>query len=186
MRIIAGKFKGRSIMTPRGHKTRPTSVVTRRTMFDILSHAHWVQDIESCNVLDAFAGTGSLGLEALSRGARYCSFTEIDKNAHHCIRDTLEIFGLTDSTDLFLRSILKFDSNLSGNLFDLVFIDPPYRKNLVEKTLAHLTHVRCLSDKALAVVEMSHNEEVEIDSGWKIRDGRTIGASQLYFLSRVT
>lgn len=182
MRILAGKFKGRAILTPPGKVTRPTTVVTRKTVFDILRHASWTPCMDECSVLDAYAGTGAFGFEAMSRGARFCKFFEIDRNAFHCIRKTILTFGLEESTDVHLRSTLKFDWSRTDRLFDLIFIDPPYKRGLVEKTLECLRFSRCLTEQALAIVETARDETIEINSFWKVWDTREIGTSRVFFL----
>lgn len=182
MRVIAGKFKGRKILTPNGDRTRPTSVVTRKTIFDIILHAPWAPDISKSRILDAFAGSGSLGFEALSRGARYCSFIEIEKNAFQCIRNTIQSFGLEETADVQLRSILKYGLHRPGETYDIVFIDPPYRRGLVSETLGHLENDQSLSKQALAVIETSRDEQIGLSSRWRVFDNRTIGKSRVHFV----
>ncbi len=182
MRIIAGKFKGRTILVPDGHLTRPTAVLTRRMIFDILLHAPWAPSIDNCRVLDAFAGTGSLGFEALSRGALFCSFVDIEKSAFRCIRDTIVSFGIEAMADVNLRSILKFDVKLSNESFDLIFVDPPYHRGLVEKTLEYLSKTNLLSDQSLVVIESARNEQICLNSDWKDLDKRITGTSQVQFV----
>ena len=182
MRVLAGKFKGRKILTPSGNRTRPTSVVTRKTIFDIILHAPWAPDITESRILDAFAGSGSLGFEALSRGARYCSFIEIEKNAFHCIRNTIQSFGLDETADVQLRSILKYGLHPSGESYDIVFVDPPYGRGLVSETLEHLESVQSLSRQALVVIETSREKQIGLSSRWRVFDERTIGKSRVHFV----
>lgn len=182
MRIISGKFKGRTIHTPDGNHTRPTAILTRRMIFDILRHAPWTPRMEKCRVLDAFAGSGSLGFEALSRGANYCSFVEIEKSAFRCIRDTTVNFGVEEMTDVNLCSILKFDPKSPSTSFNLIFIDPPYQKGLAEKTLEYLCRANFLSNQTLAVIESARNEQICLTSDWKVFDKRITGTSQVLFI----
>src|SRR3569833_584389 len=111
MRIVAGTFRGRTLVAPKGHSTRPTADRTRQALVNVLEHAPWAPDLEGARVLDLFAGSGALGLEALSRGAAWCLFVETDEGARGALRDNVEAMGLfgctrvhrRDATDLGIK-----------------------------------------------------------------------------------
>ncbi|HYE42706.1 MAG TPA: RsmD family RNA methyltransferase, partial [Caulobacteraceae bacterium] len=111
MRIVAGRFKGRALVAPEGQGTRPTSDRARQAVFNILEHAPWSAGLHDARVIDLFAGSGALGLEALSRGAAFCLFVETDEAARGAIRENMDAFGLfgaarvhrRDATDLGVR-----------------------------------------------------------------------------------
>src|SRR5262249_51334975 len=128
MRIVGGRFKGRTIAAPEGRETRPTSDRTREAMFNVLAHADWAPGMEGRRVLDLFAGSGALGLEALSRGAAFALFVETDAAARGVIRDNIEALGLFGVTRIHRRDATDLGVKPAGlgELFDLVFLDPPY------------------------------------------------------------
>ena len=138
MRIIAGEHKGRAIQAPKGQGTRPTGDRARESVFNMLAHAEWAPDIEGARVIDLFAGSGALGLEAMSRGAAFCLFVETDHAARGAIRDNIETLGLYGNTRLHRRSATDLGEKPAGvgSPFNLAFLDPPYHKELVAPALA--------------------------------------------------
>jgi len=153
MRIIAGKFKGKGLDAPKGLSTRPTSDQVREALFNVLKHGTPQIDFDGSRVLDLFAGSGALGLEALSRGARYCLFIEDDAGARAAIRRNVEALGLTGATKIWRRDATRLGP--AGNVapFDLVFCDPPYGKGLGAMALAAAAEGGWLADGALLVLE---------------------------------
>jgi 16S rRNA (guanine966-N2)-methyltransferase len=184
MRIVAGQYKGKPIAAPEGRSTRPTSDRARESVFNILEHAPWVPEVRGARVLDLFAGSGALGLEALSRGAAFCLFVETDEAARGAIRDnveTLHLFGCTrihrrDATDLGPRP------SSAGAPFDLVFLDPPYAKGLGERALAELVAHGWLAHGAAVVFERGEAEPDIQPEGFEPIDERRYGAAKVLFL----
>ena len=136
MRIVAGKFRGAQIEAPKGLATRPTSDRVRQALFNVLEHGAPRFDFDGARVLDLFAGSGALGLEALSRGARYCLFIEEDAGARAAIRRNVEALGLTGVTKIWRRDATKLGEAGALQSFQLIFCDPPYGKELGERALA--------------------------------------------------
>jgi 16S rRNA (guanine966-N2)-methyltransferase len=153
MRIIAGRFKGKTIAAPKGLATRPTSDRVREALFNVLEHGAPEIDFEGLRVLDLFAGSGALGLEALSRGARFCLFIEEDAGARGAIRRNVEALGLTGAAKIWRRDATRLGDAGTAASFDLVFCDPPYGKGLGERAFAAATEGGWLEDGAVAVVE---------------------------------
>jgi 16S rRNA (guanine966-N2)-methyltransferase len=153
MRIIAGRFKGKTLDAAKGLNTRPTSDRVREALFNVLEHGAPAVDFEGARVLDLFAGSGALGLEALSRGARYSLFIEDDAGARGAIRRNVEAMGLTGITKIWRRDATKLGP--AGNLaaFDLIFCDPPYGKGLGERALASAVEGKWIAPQAIAVLE---------------------------------
>jgi len=153
MRIIAGRFKGKTLDAPKGLNTRPTSDRVREALFNVLEHGAPAVDFEGARVLDLFAGSGALGLEALSRGARYGLFIEDYAGARGAIRRNVEAMGLTGITKIWRRDATKLGP--AGNLapFDLIFCDPPYGKGLGERALASAVEGQWIAPQAIAVLE---------------------------------
>ena len=183
MRIVAGQFKGRPIQAPKSDATRPTSDRARESLFNILAHADWAPELDGARVMDLFAGSGALGLEALSRGAEFCLFVETAHAARGAIRQNIEALGLFGTTRIHRRSATELGERPAGigAPFDVVFIDPPYKKGLVAPCLQALKTGDWLSDRALAVVETAADEALELDS-WTCVSERSIGAAKLWFL----
>ncbi len=182
MRIVGGALKGRSLAAPKHEGLRPTSDRVRESVFNILAHNSAVPPLEGARVIDLFAGTGALGLEAISRGARYCLFVETDSNARALIRRNVEAFGLTGVTRLFRRPAT--DLGPAGNMeaFDIAFLDPPYGKGLAAIALTVLAEGGWLKPGALAVVEERTGEEIAVPAGYCEIDRRTWGDTDVLFL----
>lgn len=185
MRIVAGKFKGRPIAAPKGMATRPTSERAREALFNILAHADWAPGLEGARVIDLFAGSGALGLEAMSRGAEFCLFVETDPAARGAIRGNIELLGLFGNTRLHRRSATDLGDKPAGlsRPFDLAFLDPPYGKELAPKALDMLARGGWLAEGALAIVETGAEETLEA-AGWELIDTRDMGAAKMWFLKR--
>lgn len=145
MRIIAGSFKGRKLLSPRGSRTRPTSDRVRESIFSILGDR-----VLDAGILDLYSGTGAMGLEALSRGARQAVFVETDMAALRCLKVNIEAAGCGGKTRVVNQSVLSYLKKTSlSDGFDLVFADPPYAGDLGDMTLKaiskHAKHLtRCL------------------------------------------
>lgn len=185
MRIVGGRFKGRALAAPRGRNTRPTSDRAREAMFNVLAHADWAPELEDARVIDLFAGSGALGLEAMSRGAGFCLFVETEAAARGAIRDNIDALQLFGHTRLHRRDATALGdkpANL-GAPFDLVFLDPPYGKGLGESCLKRLVAGAWLSDHAIAVLEVGADEDPDV-SGWQIEAQKDYGAAKVLFLSR--
>ena len=158
MRITGGQIKGRKLTTFKGMQIRPTSDRIREALFSIIG-----QDLSTLTVLDLFAGTGSLGLEALSRNAQHSVFIDHSQKAIHLIKKNLMVCGFQDAGTV-LKTNLKKGLPLNHpemlRHFDLVFLDPPYGKNLVTPLLSELTTSDILSNGSRVVVELSKHEEL--------------------------
>lgn len=181
MRIVAGRFKGAALAAPKGSATRPTSDRLRETIFNILAHGVDL-DLDGLRVLDLFAGTGALGLEALSRGARFCTFIEEAVEPRGIIRRNVETMGLTGATKLFRRDAARLGPAGTVEPFDLVFADPPYRKGLGEKALASALAGNWLRPGAICVLEEDAKAEIDLPVGFEVLDERISGDSKVLFL----
>ncbi len=184
MRIVGGKFKGRAIVAPEGHATRPTSDRARESLFNILAHAPWSPGIEGKRVLDLFAGSGALGFEALSRGAAFALFVETDADARGAIRDNIEAFGMFGVSRLHRRDATDLGKRPAavGAPFDLVFLDPPYAQGLGERAIATLTDGGWITPEALIVFECGVDERPKTP-GFEELDARDYGAARVLFLT---
>jgi 16S rRNA (guanine966-N2)-methyltransferase len=183
MRIVGGQFKGRAIAAPPGRDTRPTGDRAREAVFNILAHADWSPGLEGRRVLDLFAGSGALGLEAMSRGAAFALFVETDAAARGTIRDNIEALGLFGTTRIHRRDATDLGVKPAGvgAPFDLVFLDPPYSKGLGEAALARLGPGGWIAPGALAVFECGADEAPQTPA-FETLDTRAYGAAKVLFL----
>jgi 16S rRNA (guanine966-N2)-methyltransferase len=153
MRIVAGKFKGARLEAPKGLATRPTSDKVRQAVFNVLEHGVSDFAFDGARVLDLFAGSGALGLEALSRGARFCLFVEENAEARAAIRRNIEALGLTGATKIWRRDAARLGPAGRMQSFDLVFCDPPYGSGLGARALETAAAGGWLREGAIAVFE---------------------------------
>jgi 16S rRNA (guanine966-N2)-methyltransferase len=183
MRIVGGRLKGRALASPGGRDTRPTSDRAREAVFNVLTHADWSPGLEGRRVLDLFAGSGALGFEAISRGAAFALFVEIDAAARGAIRDNIEALGLFGVTRIHRRDATDLGVKPAGlgEPFDLVFLDPPYHRGLSEAALARLKSGGWISEGALAVLECAA-DETPAAPGFETLDTRLYGAAKVLFL----
>lgn len=184
MRIVAGSLKGRSIVTPEGQGTRPTSDRARQAVFNVLEHAAWAEPLDGMRVMDLYAGSGALGFEAISRGAAFALFVETDEEARGAIRENADAFQVMGRTRVHRRSAIDLGPRprSDGEAFDLALLDPPYRKGLGEQTLLRLLEGQWLQPGAIVVFERG-SDEPEIDTpGYERLDARDYGAARVLFL----
>ncbi|HZV21725.1 MAG TPA: 16S rRNA (guanine(966)-N(2))-methyltransferase RsmD [Hyphomicrobiales bacterium] len=184
MRIIGGRFKGRSIVAPPGMATRPTSDRVREALFNVLSHGIEEFEIEGIRVLDLFAGSGALGLEALSRGASYCLFVEESAIARAAIRENIERLGLTGATKVWRRDSTRLGPAAAMQPFQLLFADPPYGKGLGEKALCAASGGGWLSKGAVCVLEERATVEIEVPAAFALVDCRRYGDTAVHFMRK--
>jgi 16S rRNA (guanine966-N2)-methyltransferase len=185
MRIVGGEFRGRSLVAPDSRDIRPSSDRLRETLFDVLMHRHRDR-VVGARVIDLFAGTGALGLEALSRGAAFALFVEDSVAARGLVRCNVEALGLTGRTRVFRRDATRLGDAGTVSPFDLVFVDPPYGKGLGAKALAAARVGGWLKPEALCVLEESGKTEISAIGDFTEIERRTIGDSQLVFLRATT
>lgn len=184
LRIIGGKHRGRAIAAPEGQATRPTASRAREALFNILVHASWGADGTSplidARVLDAFAGSGAMGLEALSRGAAHVTFLDNDATAIRLIGDNLRKLGETGSA-----KVVRADATRpppGRDPCDLVFLDPPYRSGHAPAALAALAGAGWVAPGAVVTVELAHNEDIVPPAGFEAIDERRYGAAKIMIL----
>lgn len=184
MRIVAGEFRGRALAAPQGAATRPTADRARQAVFNILEHAPWSDGLQGLRVIDLFAGSGALGLEALSRGAAFSLFVETDEAARGAIRDNIDSLGLFGRTRVHRRDAAELGVRPGGDgpAFHLAFLDPPYGKGLGEQALARLADGDWLAPGALVVFERGADEAPFAAEGYEALDVRDYGAAQVHFL----
>jgi 16S rRNA (guanine966-N2)-methyltransferase len=176
MRIVAGAWRGRALIAPPGEATRPTADRVRQALFDILQHAPWAgrDTIEGATVLDVFAGSGALGLEALSRSAAHATFIEHHRAALAALRANIAACHVGDRTMVVPTDALAAPP---GPAASLIFLDPPYRQDLVPRALARLRAVGRIAPTALIIAETARDEPLPTSS--PLLAERTHGAARL-------
>lgn len=180
MRIIGGRFKGRSLAAPASRAIRPTSDRLRETIFNILGHAY-DDRIEGARVIDLFAGTGALGFEALSRGASFALFVDEGAEARALLRDNTETLGVGGSTRIVRRDATRLGAAPAGPPFTLAFLDPPYGRGLAEAALLALDGGGWLASGALCVVEEAAAGPFLLPAGFDELDRRVQGDTAIRF-----
>jgi 16S rRNA (guanine966-N2)-methyltransferase len=174
MRIVGGEMSGRRLAAPKSSRIRPTTDRTRESLFNILSHAY-PHIFNATRVLDLFSGTGALGIEALSRGARFCLFVEESAEGRGLLRENMDALGLQGHTKIFRRDATNLGPKGAVELFDLVFADPPYGKGLGERALASAAGHGWLNSGALAVLEERADAAFHLPEGFALLDSRGFG-----------
>jgi 16S rRNA (guanine966-N2)-methyltransferase len=187
LRIVAGSLRGRPIRTPPGEQTRPTSDRAREAVFNILEHAPWSDGVGGVRVLDLFAGSGAMGLEALSRGAVACLFVEQAEPACAAIRANVDAFRLEDRARVIRRDAASLGARPPHEpAYGLAFLDPPYGSGLGERALAALADGGWLAPGALAVLERGADETQIDPPGYRRVDERRYGAAKIVILRSET
>jgi 16S rRNA (guanine966-N2)-methyltransferase len=185
MRIIAGRFRGQALKTPKTYSVRPTSDRLRETLFNVLAHSYG-DPVDGARVLDLFAGTGALGLEAMSRGAAFAQFVEDGVEARGLLRGNVEALGVAGTTRIFRRDATKLGQVAPNAPFSLVFADPPYGKGLGEKALTSARDGGWLTPDSLIVVEEAAAAEFTPPTGFEEIETRSYGETKLIFLRLIS
>jgi 16S rRNA (guanine966-N2)-methyltransferase len=187
MRIVAGRFRGLQLATPKDSRVRPTSDRVREAVFNVLAHNDFGVGfrLPEARVLDLFAGTGALGLEALSRGAKYVLFVDDHAESRALIRQNVEAANATGATKIWRRDATGLGPmpGNAGGPFDLVFLDPPYRKGLVAAALASARVGQWFAPSAIVVAEMAADEVFAVPDGFEQLDERAYGETKVFVLA---
>ena len=181
MRIVGGRLGGRTLAAPKSQNVRPTSDRLRESLFNILVHGYG-DPITGARVLDLFAGTGALGLEAMSRGAAFALLIDDGAEARALIRQNVEALGLGGVTRVFRRDATRLGAVHPNEPFGLVFLDPPYRKGLAEKSLASLRDGAWLAPDALVIVEEAADAGFAAPQGYAEIERRRYDDTEFTFL----
>ncbi len=177
MRVISGEWRGRKLLAPKGDATRPTADRTRETLFSMLTSR--LGSFEGLVVADLFAGSGALGIEALSRGAASCLFAEQDRDALDVLRGNLSNLGATARADVRAGSVLGLGP--APRAYDLLMLDPPYGTGAASVALDKLHRLGWIGPDSWVSVETGHSETVEV-AGFAIDAERKVGKARLTLL----
>lgn len=177
MRIIAGDWRGRKLIAPRGDATRPTADRTRETLFNMLVSR--LGSFEDLRVADLFAGSGALGLEALSRGAAHCLFVEQEKPAVDAIKANIGALGARDRSNVQLTSVMSLGP--AKEQFDLIMLDPPYRTGAANVALDRMLRLGWIGEATWIAVETADKEDVKV-AGLVLEKERRVGKAKLHLM----
>ena len=181
MRVVGGRLRSRPIAGPKSDAVRPTSDRLREALFNILTHAY-DDPVTGARVLDLFAGTGALGIEAISRGASYALFVDEGVEARALLRDNTESLGLGGVSRIFRRDATRLGPAHPLEPFSLVFLDPPYGKGLAEKALTSARAGGWLKPEALIVVEEARDAGFTAPEGFEELERRSYDDTELVFM----
>jgi 16S rRNA (guanine966-N2)-methyltransferase len=184
MRVVGGRLRGRALVAPSSRLVRPTSERLRESIFDILEH-RYPGHIEGARVVDLFAGSGALAIEALSRGARFALFVDNRAEARAALRANVEALALGGVSRIWRADATKLGAAPAGGPFALAFLDPPYGQNLVCPALASLVTGGWLLANALCVVEEAAKAQIVPPRGFSLIDQRSYGDTGIAILERM-
>jgi len=184
VRVTGGTLRGRALVEPPDSRVRPTSDKVRQAIFNILAHNTFSFDLDGAKVIDLFAGTGALGIEALSRGARFALFVDDSAESRALIRRNVEALNLTGVTKIWRRDArdLRPMAAGAGGPFDLAFVDAPYRKGLTAPALKSLCDGGWLAPSAIVVAETAADETVAAE-GLRQLDRRIYGETAVHIFA---
>jgi len=180
-RIVAGRFRGRRLDVPKGRDVRPTTDRMRERLFSMLMHGRY-PDMTGATVADIFAGTGALGLEALSRGASSVTFVEQARPSIACINGNIATLAVNDQATILAKNATKLPPAPAP--CDFIFMDPPYRQGLVRPTLEAILSAGWLAEDGVIICEQAADEPLDIPDELEIVDDRSQGQQRILFLLR--
>lgn len=178
MRIITGSAKGRKLKMPGGGKTRPAMDIVKGSTFNIISSL-----VHGARFLDLFAGSGNLGIEALSRGGSYAAFVDASRECTKTIKENLELTKLAERGEVFTMDCLKFLQTANLPAFDVVFVDPPYLKGLLEPLLNYIPQCSMFGKDTLFIIERQKRDILGLENmpQYRLLDERIFGDTVLTF-----
>ncbi len=182
MRIIAGYLKGRKINFPEGKNTRPLRDFVKESLFNILENSNILKfQIKDSVVLDLFSGTGSFGLECISRGCKNVIFFENYPNTLEILEKNIKLLNVSKKTKVFNHNSFNLFDNekILNKKFDLIFIDPPYREKNINLLIENILVKKILNKKGIIIIHRHKNDDVEITLKFKIKDIRFYGISKI-------
>lgn len=182
MRIVGGEFRGRTLATPKSNEIRPTIDRTRESLFNIIGHVY-PEALQQTRVIDLFAGTGAVGIEALSRGCKSALFVENSVEGRSLLWENIDALGLHGRARILRRDATNLGPANNIEPFELLFADPPYGKGLGEKALLAAHQGGWLAKDALVILEERSDVQVSVDPVFAFVEERTFGDTKMYFFS---
>ena len=184
MRIIAGKLKGTTLLPPRNKNTRPLKDRARESIFNLLLHSNKIAfHLEKSNILDLFAGTGSFGLECLSRQASSVCFVEKEKDSIEILKKNIEKLKLKKKTSVFFNDVFNLieKQNIFESKFNLIFCDPPFKNMNTERLIELIFNKKLLHNDGIMILHRKKNTKEKLQDYYKVIDERVYGISKVTF-----
>ena len=184
MRIISGTNKGKKLYLPDNNYTRPLRDMVKESIFNLLTHSNQIKiDIDSANILDLFAGSGSFGLECLSRGANNVYFFEKEPIVLNTLKQNINLLTKKDNFKIFEEDIIKFclSQRKIDKKFDIIFIDPPFKETRINDVIEKILEKKMLTEKGLIILHRHKNDKIQITNHLNILETRIYGISKIYF-----
>ncbi len=185
MRIISGKYKGKKIIQPLDKFTRPLKDLTKESIFNLIKHSKHVEvEIVNSNVLDLFSGSGSFGLECLSRGASNITFCENYAPAIKILEKNINHFKCKNSIELIKIDIFKLikDKDFFKSKFDLIFLDPPFKEERIRKLILDIKNLKLLDKSGIIILHRSKKYKDSIENDFNVVLEKTYGISKIFFI----
>ena len=186
MRIIAGKFKGKKLIEPSDKKTRPLKDLVKESLFNVIKHSNKFNiNLENSNVLDLFAGVGSFGLEALSRGAKRVIFVDNYSNVLNVLEKNITNLNLRKKSNILKDDLLhNFSFNQLDQKFDIIYLDPPFKEKNIIQLILKIKDSKILKSKGIIILHRHKNENDNFSNVLKIIEEKKYGISKIIFLSQ--
>ena len=184
MRIISGKFKGKKLFLPQDKNTRPLKDLVKESIFNLLEHSSQIKkEIEDASVLDLFCGSGSFGLECISRGSQDVYFFENHSLAIKVLKKNVLSLNTMNNYKIFEKDCFDYfnSKNILNIRFDIIFIDPPYKETKINKLIENIIEKKILNKKGIIIIHRHKKDKLEITKKIKILDVRNYGISKVYF-----
>ncbi len=182
MRIISGNFKGRKIFFPKNKETRPLRDMVKESIFNLIENSNKFDvNIKNSNILDLFSGCGSFGLECLSRGVKKVTFVENNHEAFLILKKNISFLNIEEKCDLLEQNCFDFIKNHSGNKFNLIFLDPPFKEKKINELLNRIFELKLLKKKGIIIMHRHKKDDLLFTEKLKIIDKRFYGISKIIF-----
>ena len=182
MRIISGKFKGRKIFEPVDLKTRPLKDLTKESIFNIIKHSNLIKvDIENSNILDLFSGTGSFGLECISRGASKVTFFENYKSVIKILKKNIHNFGCEKKTNIIEKDIFNKKKFYFDEKFEIIFLDPPYKERKITNIINRIYELDIIKKNGIIILHRHKREKDKFPNKFKPFIEKNYGISKFIF-----
>lgn len=184
MRIIAGNFKGSSLHIPKNKNTRPLKDQARESIFNLLTHSNKILiHLEGSNIFDLYAGTGSFGLECLSRNAKCVYFAENDKSAFEILKRNIDKLKIKEKTKVYFKDVISLinESNIQLPKFDIIFCDPPFKYTNIEQLIELIFNKNLLKKNGTVIIHRNKNIKEKYPNFFKVFDERVYGMSKIIF-----
>ena len=186
MRIITGLYKGQRLFQPTDRFTRPLRDMVKESIFNLIEHSNKINlIIKNINVLDLFAGSGSFGLECLSRGAGSVTFVENYINAFNILKKNISKLNEKDKSNMLFSDCFDYLDNIKDlkNKFDLIFLDPPYKEEKINGIINKIREKKILNKNGIIILHRHSNDKIQIDIKTNIIDSRIYGTSKIFFVN---